>query len=102
MSSHVPECLNTDQYSVEVDQYVCSKLRRGEYWCLPSFRKESDDREQGLCIQVYYTEDVEQFANYDFLMVFDAATCRLTSPLLSCSFAMILVKVAICNALVME
>lgn len=25
--------------------------------------------------QVYYTEDVEQFANYDFLMVFDAAAC---------------------------
>ena len=66
------------------------------------FAKNQMTESRGYAFKVYYTEDVEQFANYDFLMVFDAATCRLTSPLLSCSFAMILVKVAICNALVME
>ena len=26
-------------------------------------------------LKVYYTENLEQFANYDFLMVFDAETC---------------------------
>lgn len=36
--------------------------------------------------QVYYTEDVEQFANYDFLMVFDAAACPENQMVLCFNF----------------